>query len=143
MSNAKSFEDTYLPDCLKDFHDQKDLFKAMHHAYRETFSKTREEGRHVLPGWADGQVYVIDFFLWFMAQHGYKLQRWKAGYHFRKPHETISQHRELVMTALAEIFTNRPTGDDGPTQKETHDATSEPSKPSISDVQRQVQPKKV
>jgi hypothetical protein len=60
----------YLPDPLRDFHDQKDVFKAIHelinvegHAYAKPVD------------WVTGQCYVIDIFLWFMARRGYTLQR--------------------------------------------------------------------
>ena len=60
----------YLPNPLRDFHDQKDVFKAMHeiidvegHDYAKSVD------------WVTGQCYVIDIFLWFMARRGYTLQR--------------------------------------------------------------------
>lgn len=60
----------HLPEPLRDFHDQKDLFKAMHeiidvesHSYAKSIN------------WRDGHCYVIDVFLWFMAKRGYTLQR--------------------------------------------------------------------
>ena len=59
----------YLPDMLKDFHDQKTLFKAMHSLYRDAEQVDR------MPNWVDGQIYTIDWFLWFMASRGYTLQK--------------------------------------------------------------------
>lgn len=72
----------YLPPVLRDFHDQKDIFKAMH----ETIT-----GHDVINGngvvtpvnWISGQIYVIDVFLWFMARRGYTLQRSRAKVEFR------------------------------------------------------------
>ena len=66
-------EKKYLPDFLKDFHDQKELFKTMHEAWAERLEKE-------LPAfnWRDSHIYTIDFFLWFMGLHGYKLQKISA-----------------------------------------------------------------
>ncbi len=63
----------YLPEMLRDFHDQKDLFKAMH----ILFEKNHEDrpGGPNPPSWVDGHCYVIDWFLWYMAGRGYTLQK--------------------------------------------------------------------
>ena len=68
----------YLPDILRDFHDQKDVFKAMHKIIQE-----RPADPIIRPDWITGQCYVIDVFLWFMAQRGYTLQRSKRHCDFR------------------------------------------------------------
>lgn len=59
----------YLPKFLRDFHDQKDFFKFMHSVYRDNDPKGE------MPNWATGHIYVIDWFLWFMATRGYTLQK--------------------------------------------------------------------
>lgn len=61
-------EGRYLPQPLRDFHDQKDVFKLMHE-----FQKL--DDNRDMPNWVNGQIYVIDCFLWFMARRGYTLQR--------------------------------------------------------------------
>lgn len=78
----------YLPECLRDFHDQKDLFKALHalinvkgHPYAKDVS------------WISGQCYVIDVFLWWMAKHGYTLQRSRAKVSFDDLDEAVEQAR--------------------------------------------------
>jgi hypothetical protein len=58
----------YLPPILRDFHDQKDVFRAMHELVGDDEQNCR-------PTWVNGQIYVIDVFLWFMARRGYTLQR--------------------------------------------------------------------
>ena len=68
----------YLPEIIRDFHDQKDLFKAIH----ETVNV---EG-HSYCGdvdWVKGHNYVVDVFLWYMAQRGYTLQRNRTDLPFR------------------------------------------------------------
>lgn len=59
----------YLPEPIRDFHDQKDLFKSMHLLYQDS------EGEKNMPNWMQGQIYVVDWFLWFMAARGYTLQK--------------------------------------------------------------------
>ena len=61
MSKLKQWLESmeYLPPFLRDFHDQKDLFKSIHTIYRDSDS--------LKPSWPDGMIYVIDCFLWFMA----------------------------------------------------------------------------
>lgn len=59
----------YLPFFLKDFHDQKVFFKSMHLLYQDNPSAD------IVPNWRDGQIYTIDWFLWFCASRGYTLQK--------------------------------------------------------------------
>lgn len=68
----------YLPPPLRDFHDQKDVFKAMHEIIDvegHQFAKCVD--------WISGHCYVIDIFLWFMARRGYTLQCSRARVPFR------------------------------------------------------------
>jgi len=59
----------YLPEMMRDFHDQKDLFKAMHSLYRGN------DQANQMPNWINGHCYVVDWFLWYMASRGYTLQK--------------------------------------------------------------------
>ncbi len=68
----------YLPRPLRDFHDQKEVFKAMHEIIRERPGATVRR-----PNWIEGQCYVIDVFLWFMARRGWTLQRTRRDGDFR------------------------------------------------------------
>jgi len=61
----------HLPKILRDFHSQKEIFKAIHSLY------CKDEGADENPSWVQGQIYVIDWFLWFMVQRGYTLQKCK------------------------------------------------------------------
>lgn len=67
----------YLPKELRDFHDQKDLFKVMHRLYGGEFDNNGEK-----VSWVTGQCYVIDWFLWFMASRGFTLQRCRSKVDF-------------------------------------------------------------
>lgn len=60
----------YLPEFLRDFHDQKDVFKAIHEMYAVQDKEYTDN-----MSWRAAHVYVIDCFLWFMARRGYTLQR--------------------------------------------------------------------
>lgn len=75
-------EGKYLPTFLQDFHDQKDLFKAMTVYF---------DNADTCPiSWRDGHIYTIDWFLWFMAAHGYKLQKVRGNMEFLDIDTTIS-----------------------------------------------------
>lgn len=68
----------YLPTPLRDFHDQKDVFKAIHESINV---EGHEYAKSV--DWIAGQCYVIDIFLWWMARRGYTLQRTRRRDEFR------------------------------------------------------------
>jgi hypothetical protein len=82
---TKSLE--YLPDFMRDFHDQKDIFKAIFELY-----KSNESLQKMNVNWVDAHIFTIDYFLWFMGQHGYKLQKVrKKGIEFYNLKETIEE----------------------------------------------------
>jgi hypothetical protein len=76
MAWLKSGE--HLPKFMRDFHDQKDLFKTIHTLYREN------EDAEKKPNWVDGHIYVIDWFLWYMASRGYTLQKSRKQVDFKE-----------------------------------------------------------
>ena len=73
----------YLPDFMRDFHDQKDLFKTIHELVNA------HDGTKAI-SWRDAHIYTIDVFLWFMARRGYTLQRSRVKCEFLDIHETIA-----------------------------------------------------
>lgn len=79
----------YLPKFMRDFHDQKDLFKAIH-----ATTKVEKHEYCAEISWVSGQCYVIDIFLWFMARHGYTLQRTPAKLPFDDLTKTVQEVRE-------------------------------------------------
>ncbi len=101
----------YLPPILRDFHDQKDCFKAIH----EIVAVERHEYAKGV-AWTVGQCYVIDIFLWFMARRGYTLQKSRADLPFRDYHDDIRHQNEkrqaLSARILAESFAS-PTPAEG------------------------------
>ena len=67
----------YLPEPIRDFHDQKDLFKSIHELVNvEGHSYCKDVT------WVSGQCYVVDIFLWWMAKRGYTLQRSRKNLEF-------------------------------------------------------------
>lgn len=82
----------YLPRELRDFHDQKDLFKRIQHLVAKSES-------HDLEGlnWVMAHIYTIDMFLWFMAAHGYTLQRSRKKFEFADLQATMEEFREQKM----------------------------------------------
>lgn len=79
----------YLPKVMRDFHDQKDIFKAIHDIVQE-----RPDGKIKRPDWITGHCYVVDVFLWFMARRGYTLQRTKRRGNFRDLEADVWQAKE-------------------------------------------------
>lgn len=73
----------HLPEFMRDFHDQKNLFKALSSSF------TNAEDCPL--NFRDGQIYTIDWFLWFMAIHGYKLQKTTAKVEFRDISKAIEE----------------------------------------------------
>ncbi len=81
-----------LPDFIKDFHDQKDLFKAIYEQYSEGNNKELLSKVN----WVDAHCFTIDVFLWWMGRHGYKLQKArKKGVEFFDVNETIEHYTNL------------------------------------------------
>lgn len=87
----------YLPRTMRDFHDQKDLFKALFDTIR-----IPDQLQHV--SWIDAHIFTIDIFLWWMAKRGYTLQRSRARHgFFLSLEETIegaTKRRDEAFTSL-------------------------------------------
>lgn len=67
----------HLPEFMRDFHDQKDLFKAI-----SQYLEIDDDHPAKNVSWVTAHCYTIDVFLWFMAQHGYTLQKSKSNLEF-------------------------------------------------------------
>lgn len=86
----------YLPKELRDFHDQKDIFRMI-----EDAAKKLEPSSIERPNWLAAHCYVIDEFLWFMARHGYTLQRSHANLPFRVLSEAKAAWRQNMHLRFA------------------------------------------
>lgn len=73
----------HLPAAMRDFHDQKALFAAMHTLQDAgpNVQKTAVDQHYDVSPVA-GHAYVVDRFLWFMARRGWTLQRSRADLPF-------------------------------------------------------------
>jgi len=89
----------HLPPQLRDFHDQKAVFAAMHALQRVGGDKERFEKLFEVTAVA-GHAYVIDRFLWFMARRGWTLQRSRADL----PFSDLKSDVEAVSKARSDLF---------------------------------------
>lgn len=93
----------YLPAPLRDFHDQKDVFKAIHQLVKVNDNKYIKD-----VDWITGHCYVIDIFLWWMAKRGYTLQRSRKQVPFRSLADDVAECRrvrdEAHFSALKSAF---------------------------------------
>jgi hypothetical protein len=102
----------YLPRFMRDFHDQKDVFRAIH----ETINVTKHDLTKDV-SWITGQCYVIDIFLWWMARRGYTLQPARADQDFIDMDDTIracNERRQRAADAALRAYINRPASGDAP-----------------------------
>jgi len=99
--NRKSWmkDGKYLPDFMRDFHAQKDLFKSMHQFIN---MDKNEYAKKV--DWVTGQCYVIDIFLWFMGMHGYTLQKSRAVVDFLQLEKTLQDQYDIRCKQFASFL---------------------------------------
>ncbi|HBB0270400.1 TPA: hypothetical protein J1D78_000317 [Escherichia coli] len=88
----------YLPGFLRDFHDQKDVFNAMH----DTIWNANENGNA-----RDGHIYVIDTFLWYMARCGYTLQKSRKNVEFKDMQDDIERSKEWRREAFSRVISEQ------------------------------------
>jgi hypothetical protein len=83
----------YLPPPMRDFHDQKDLFKAIHETIRVDDLT-----------WVKAHCYVVDVFLWYMARRGYTLQRTKRKGEYRSLDADVAACNERRTAAFIDVL---------------------------------------
>lgn len=86
----------HLPTFMRDFHDQKDLFKTMGGL------ETKPPYPEIT--WMTVHISTIDKFLWWMAFHGYTMQKCRANMPFQDLHEAKDARSEHEMDMLASIL---------------------------------------
>lgn len=92
----------YLPEFIQDFHDQKDLFKAIYQQWQDENEVLKKVN------WVDAHVFTIDIFLWWMGLHGYKLQRIRSkSVDFPDPKDTIDFFSDKRRANFADILNKR------------------------------------
>lgn len=94
----------YLPPFMRDFHDQKDLFKALEEVAQR--SRDNHPGDNLLNiSWRDAHVYTVDIFLWVMAKRGYTLQRSrKRGVTFGDIYEFVADYARRSRDQMASVL---------------------------------------
>jgi hypothetical protein len=109
--SVKQFRDEgqYLPDALKDFHDQKDIFKLIH----GVVDVEGNEGTKSV-SWVTGHCYVIDVFLWAMARYGYTLQKSRANVEFESLTEAVAAANSRRSARFAHIIESAGKGGEQP-----------------------------
>jgi hypothetical protein len=96
-------EGKHLPEFLKDFHDQKDVFKTIHNLYHK-------DDNPVPNNFRDNMIFTIDYFLWFMGQHGYKLQKDRTkNVEFHDIQQTIDKYNGYRVSMLSKIISDQPS----------------------------------
>lgn len=101
----------YLPPFLRDFHDQKDIFKYLDEVRERSVKKNGGPYMENLT-FSDAQIYTIDIFLWVMARHGYTLQRSRKGICFSDLSDTIARsNKSRSNTSVAIIKSLLSKGD--------------------------------
>lgn len=99
----------YLPEFMRDYHAQKDVFKRIDEIVQARREKNIQNNDTLpdmgLVRWIDAQIYVVDFFLWFMARRGYTLQKCrKQGVEFVDLEKDLKDFREREFKACAEVL---------------------------------------
>ena len=89
----------YLPDFMRDFHDQKNIFKRL-----DKIVQSRNDTYTKDIGWTSGQVYTVDIFLWFMAVHGYTLQQSRKKVEFHNIHNELGEFERKQQEQKADVL---------------------------------------
>ena len=109
-------EGKHLPDFLRDFHDQKDLFKYLHDALDI-------EGHAMVKdiNFTQGHAYVIDIFLFVMAKYGYTIQKSRAKQNFGDLESVIKENNNRRNEIFAKALLGHTVNENTNTQdKGTH-----------------------
>jgi hypothetical protein len=89
----------YLPNFMEDFHDQKNVFKRVNEMVtnrKDSYTKEID--------WVSAQVYTVDVFLWYMAAHGYTLQKSKKKVPFYDIDHDLSEYEKKQREASANVL---------------------------------------
>ncbi|WP_225104426.1 hypothetical protein [Pseudomonas aeruginosa] len=90
-------EQKHLPEFMRDFHNCKELFKGI-----SDYIVLDDDHPAKGVNWMQAHCYTIDVFLWFMARHGWTLQRSRARQNFDDLYVLLEELNRL----RREAFTN-------------------------------------
>jgi hypothetical protein len=97
----------HLPEFMRDFHNCKRLFKGI-----AEYIVCDDDHPANEVNWRQAHCYTIDVFLWFMAQHGFTLQRSRARQNFDDLDallDELENHRQQAFAAMMENRSDGPT----------------------------------
>lgn len=100
----------YLPTFMQDFHDQKDLFKALQDVVERSNAKQGPH-RSLNATWTEYHIYTVDIFLWVLANHGYTLQRSRRRLAFSDIWAFVADARERARALSASVLKSAFGGD--------------------------------
>jgi hypothetical protein len=89
-------EGAHLPEIFKDYSRQENVFQAMHEITRLNDG----DGVAADVTWVQGQSYVIDHFLRFMAYHGYMLLKSELPFPFEDMQSSVERSEERERAAM-------------------------------------------
>ena len=92
-------EQKHLPEFMRDFHNCKQLFKGI-----ADFIELEDDHPAKDVNWRQAHCYTIDVFLWFMAKHGFTLQRSRARLEFEDLDALLDQLERARKKASADAF---------------------------------------
>lgn len=103
----------YLPRFMRDFHDAKRVFKRINEIVWNRKQKTKGTldaiGIEKLPDWVSAQIYVVDFFIWHMARHGYTLQKSRMPFEFYDLDADLQEFQKKWDAECMEVLFAEPT----------------------------------
>lgn len=112
----------YLPSFMRDFHDQKDVFRAIDEVVQRRNEKDGSHSYTAGIGAVEAHVYTVDCFLWMMARHGYTLQRSRKRVEFSDLYEWLTgakARRDRHMASLLGLTPIAPvSGQAGTTEQQ-------------------------
>ena len=101
----------HLPEFMRDFHNCKRLFKGI-----ADFIVVEDDHPAKDVNWRQAHCYTIDVFLWFMARHGYTLQRSRTRLDYEDLDALLDrldeERREAFTTAMIQQSATEGSGDE-------------------------------
>lgn len=100
-SKLKQWRDDqkHLPAFMRDFHNCKQLFKGI-----ADYIELEDDHPAKEVNWRQAHCYTIDVFLWFMARHGFTLQRSRARQNFDDLDVLLNHLDELRRQAFTDAM---------------------------------------
>lgn len=91
----------YLPEFWLDFHNRKDIFLLFQDIYSANF--TKDDNQQKL-NQRDAHIIIVDFFLWYLAKYGYKIQFSSKRYNFLDMDEAIKEIKDAIAQNFAAML---------------------------------------